>query len=229
MMPTQEKSSGSRTAEFAPVRLTILRTILVMAIAGVLAALLHLFIGRYYNTVWYDVTVALIASAIISPVFLYPSYLTAHQLRRANAFILKQASSDHLTGLPNYFALSEEIEARLAQTDSEKGLAVHFIDVNAFKHVNNSLGHDFGNELLIEVALALRRAVAGRAFLARFAGDEFVIVQPISGSITEAKELVAQVRQEVARDYELRRHRVHVDITVGSAISPFHANAVVDS
>lgn len=220
-MDTRE--SPRLPANSSPLRLTVMRTVAVMILAAVIAAVLHVQIGQYHNTLWYDVAVALGAAAIIAPIFLYPTYMTAHRLRQANATILRQARRDNLTGLPNYFALSQEIRDRLASDRSEHGLAVHFLDLDHFKHVNDSLGHDFGNDLLVNVAQCLNAALSGRAFVARFAGDEFVVVQPVAGSVAEAKDLVAVIRQAAARDYHLHGRQVHVDLTIGTAIAPFHA------
>ena len=128
----QDLHSGG-TLESHPVGATIRQTAIVVALAVAAAVSLHLLIGRYYNTAWYDAIVALALSAAVSPLFLYPSNLLAHKLRQANATITEQARIDYLTQLPNYFALRQEIACRLSTHDNDGGLAVHFIDLNRFK------------------------------------------------------------------------------------------------
>ncbi len=109
-----------------PARLTLVQSILVTLLAVTMAAGLYVVIGVYYPTIWYQIFAALFISAILAPIFLYPSYRTSYRLRLANSVIRQQALTDHLTKLPNSFALSEELQARLTSRGQQQGLAVHF-------------------------------------------------------------------------------------------------------
>lgn len=84
-----------------------------------------------------------------------------------------RAVTDELTGLPNRAGLLEQL-AGMAGT----GAAVVFCDLNGFKAVNDSLGHDAGDAVLVQVARRLKQTVRGEDFVARLGGDEFVIVVP---------------------------------------------------
>lgn len=82
-----------------------------------------------------------------------------------------QATTDELTGLPNRAALAEHL-ARFVST----GVWVLFCDLNGFKDVNDTLGHAAGDSVLVQIARRLTRTVRSESFVARFGGDEFVIV-----------------------------------------------------
>jgi diguanylate cyclase (GGDEF)-like protein len=101
------------------------------------------------------------------------------------------ARHDTLTGLPNrtYFGelVVEDLEARAAQA-SERTVSLMIIDVDDFKHVNDTFGHIVGDELLMQVALRLRRTLPPEAVLARLGGDEFIIYR---GAVENAQQAEA--------------------------------------
>ena len=99
--------------------------------------------------------------------------------KKQESMIKKLAYQDTLTGLPNRRAFLDKLEQLI--TDSEKGkadFAVFFIDLDGFKKVNDSLGHDAGDELLKRVSVLLTGCVRGNDIVARLAGDEFMILLP---------------------------------------------------
>jgi diguanylate cyclase (GGDEF)-like protein len=95
----------------------------------------------------------------------------------------RYARTDTLTQLPNRVMLTEELERRIAEAADEGGaLAVHFIDLDGFKLVNDTMGHEAGDYLLQEVAQRLQGILRDSDFLARISGDEFIIVTPVNES-----------------------------------------------
>ncbi len=93
------------------------------------------------------------------------------------ALIAHQATHDTLTNLPNRNLMLERIQQAIRAADREQsGLAVVFIDLDHFKHVNDSLGHSAGDELIREIAERLRRCVRESDTVARIGGDEFVLL-----------------------------------------------------
>ena len=207
-----------------PARLTLIQSVLVTFLAVMMASGLWLEVGMYFPTIWYQIFAALLISAILAPIFLYPSYRTSHRLRLANGIIRRQAFTDHLTDLPNSFALAAELAARLSRKDQLQGLAVHFVDVDRFKQVNDSLGHDVGNAVLQAVATNLRDFVGARDFVARFGGDEFVIIQEGVSTESQAVDYAQRIRDAVSAHYELSDDNVDVDVTVGTAMAPLHGD-----
>lgn len=85
--------------------------------------------------------------------------------------------TDHLTGLPNRYAFEQSLNAAIAQyQETGQSFAVMFVDINDFKLINDRLGHDAGDQALIEIALRLRTHTRQSDLVARYAGDEFVIL-----------------------------------------------------
>jgi diguanylate cyclase (GGDEF)-like protein len=98
-----------------------------------------------------------------------------HQRRKLNAL----AYRDALTGLPNRAALFEKLQSEIgAARRSSREFAVHFLDLDGFKQINDTFGHAAGDEALREVALRLQGAVRESDTVARLGGDEFVVLQP---------------------------------------------------
>jgi len=99
------------------------------------------------------------------------------QLRRANAELSSFALTDPLTGLPNRRALLAELARALARGQREHGLVhVAFVDLDGFKAINDTHGHDAGDDFLAAVAARLATALRGGDFLGRYGGDEFVVI-----------------------------------------------------
>ena len=120
--------------------------------------------------------------------------VTTHQditeQRRSEAKIAHMALHDALTGLPNRVLLNERLEHALARAKRGEMVATHMLDLDHFKHVNDTLGHPAGDKLLQMVAERLRALVRETDTIARMGGDEFAIVQVA---------IVAAVRRHRAR------------------------------
>ncbi len=139
--------------------------------------------------------------------------------RSAEARISHLARYDSLTGLPNRVFLREQMEKALAAAGSNP-VAIMFVDLDQFKQVNDTLGHPRGDMLLRAVADRLRHLVRPSDIVARFGGDEFVIIQtPIAGS-DEAAALARRIVAALGETYEVDGHQVVIGASVGIALSP---------
>ena len=125
--------------------------------------------------------------------------------RRAEERLLHLAYHDPLTGLPNRAALMKHLQEALgrAQTDDRK-VALLFIDLDDFKLVNDSRGHEAGDRLLVEIGQRFRRTIEPGVFLARLSGDEFAVVidSDVSAATAEqtAETLLAALRPAILLD-----------------------------
>ena len=140
--------------------------------------------------------------------------------RRAEADLVHLAYHDALTGLPNRAYLLDTLERALIRARcTGRPMAVLLLDVDNFKVVNDSLGHDAGDVLLRVVAARLRDVVRAGDTVARFGGDEFVVVAEADCDVVEATALAARVKDVLAAPMVIDGRTVHVSASVGAAVS----------
>ena len=138
--------------------------------------------------------------------------------RIAEAKINHLARFDALTGLPNRNVLRDRMEQALAEWRPDNMCAIHFIDLDQFKQVNDTLGHTRGDMLLQAVAHRLRENIGDADVISRFGGDEFVILQAPVKSIEQGEALATRVLNAVAGTYDLDGHKVVVTASIGIAL-----------
>ena len=139
--------------------------------------------------------------------------------RNTEERINRLARFDVLTGLPNRNTFHEGLTQALAQLRPEEPLAVLFVDLDEFKQVNDTLGHPAGDQLLCEVTNRLRRIVPKADAVARFGGDEFVIMQrPAQTAASES--LARHLLESLSQPYEIEGHQVVIGASVGIAVAP---------
>jgi diguanylate cyclase (GGDEF)-like protein/PAS domain S-box-containing protein len=139
---------------------------------------------------------------------------------RAEERIAHMAHHDALTDLPNRTLLRERLEAALVYARRGESLAVHYLDLDHFKSINDTLGHSIGDELLKMVAERLRGCVREADTVARLGGDEFAIVQIGLNDITDAADLAQRILDLFRAPFEPGGHHITTDVSVGIAIAP---------
>src|SRR5581483_6169414 len=142
--------------------------------------------------------------------------------RRAEQQITHLAHYDALTDLPNRALFHERLQQELADLGPGQRIAVHYIDIDEFKSVNDSLGHLIGDELLKSVAANLIRCVGTAGFVARLGGDELAIVQTGVSTIDEVTDLVMSVYTAIRTPFECAGHQLTTDASIGIALAPEH-------
>jgi diguanylate cyclase (GGDEF)-like protein len=138
----------------------------------------------------------------------------------AEAKINHMARFDALTGLPNRTILRNRMEATMAESTAGIFCAIHFIDLDQFKQVNDTLGHSRGDMLLLAVADRLRNTVRQTDVVARFGGDEFVVLQTPVKDVEEASSLAERILQTVGTTYNIDGNEVAVSASIGIAFAP---------
>ncbi|QCU72822.1 EAL domain-containing protein [Luteimonas yindakuii] len=152
----------------------------------------------------------------------------SESIRRHDRDVRRMAYTDALTGLSNRLAFREVLDQRLIESGgAARGLALLFADIDDFKRVNDTLGHDAGDEVLVQFSERIRDTVerfGGGATLSRFGGDEFVIL--LEGDergqhLRETASLLAGVLvEELSRPIVVRERPVHLGISVGITLFP---------
>ncbi|MGL3109352.1 bifunctional diguanylate cyclase/phosphodiesterase [Bradyrhizobium sp. BR 1432] len=146
--------------------------------------------------------------------------------RRTEERITHLAHYNALTDLPNRAMFHEHLREELGAIADGEEIAVHYIDIDEFKGVNDALGHLVGDELLKSVAQSLRRCAGPMDFVARLGGDEFAIVQSAVTSLEEVNELVARVFETIRMPFDCMGHHLTTDASIGIALAPRHGTAL---
>lgn len=136
------------------------------------------------------------------------------------------ARRDYLTGLPNRALLAERLEHALTLADREaRTLAVLFLDLDRFKHINDSMGHSVGDHLLKQVAQRLSAVVRREDTLVRMGGDEFVVLMEHFHHERDAALLADKVIQSLAAPLEVNDLPVYLTTSIGISLYPRDARS----
>ena len=128
------------------------------------------------------------------------------------------AHYDALTDLPNRVLFREQLERALA--DPGQRVAVLYLDLDHFKHVNDTLGHPVGDALLKDMATRLRGCVGTADVVARLGGDEFAIIQTAVAAAADTTALVHRIHAAIRETYHIAGHLLVADASIGIAIAP---------
>ena len=167
---------------------------------------------------------ALISSTAFILVFLYGSLrrLSIEQ-RAAQARFAHQATHDSLTGLYNRPAVMEYIARKLADGEQEAslgGFALLLLDLDGFKTVNDSFGHDAGDDLLKQAAARIEVALRDSDYVARLGGDEFLIVVPQVSDEESAMRIGKKLVEMIGAPYVLTGRQSKVTVSIGISMFP---------
>jgi diguanylate cyclase (GGDEF)-like protein/PAS domain S-box-containing protein len=136
-----------------------------------------------------------------------------------------QATHDPLTGLPNRILLLDQLAAALGRARRhQKALAVLFLDLDHFKVVNDSLGHSLGDRLLMSIADRLKVALRPGDTIARFGGDEFILLCEQLDDPDDAITIARRVEQALSGPFELDDAEIYVGVSIGIAFSDRDSN-----
>jgi diguanylate cyclase (GGDEF)-like protein/PAS domain S-box-containing protein len=171
---------------------------------------------------WITVTVVpQYAAGADTPTQLLSLFSDITELKQAEETLRVQAQTDALTGLMNRDAVLRQLDTRLADPASNR-VALLYIDLDRFKIVNDMLGHAAGDELLISAARRMRDAVASEGLVARFGGDEFVVVCTFDDDPQRPERLARHVQHAFAESFRVYTDDFTLTTSIGIARAPDH-------
>lgn len=154
----------------------------------------------------------------------YASHLSAIAIerKRIEEQMQHQASYDTLTGLPNRRMFRDRLHEEIDKAErGGESLALLFIDLDRFKEVNDTMGHEIGDLLLVEAAQRIRAGIRETDTVARLGGDEFIVILPRVDDMSHLGRIAQNIVNAMTKPFRLDTHTVYVSTSIGIAVYPF--------
>ncbi|MDX6630093.1 MAG: hypothetical protein QOH00_2339, partial [Gaiellales bacterium] len=150
------------------------------------------------------------------------------ELRHLSELNRHQALHDSLTGLPNRVSFGEQVEHAISVADKDgTQLAVLLMDLDRFREINDTLGHRYGDLLLVELARRLESVLRRSDTVARLGGDEFgILVRQLSASAIDLDQALARILAALEQPFEVDGLPLHIEASIGVANFPAHGRGV---
>lgn len=145
---------------------------------------------------------------------------TVLELKASEAQAHHLAFHDVLTGLPNRALFEDRLNHAVARRQDGEQVAVMMLDLDRFKHVNDTLGHPAGDSLIRDFAVRLSKLVGGEDTITRLGGDEFAIVQVCPAGAEEPKALCERILAMAQEPYDVLGNQIFVGTSIGLVLSP---------
>jgi diguanylate cyclase (GGDEF)-like protein/PAS domain S-box-containing protein len=144
-------------------------------------------------------------------------------LKKGEKKVYYNANYDSLTKLPNRTYFNKELETILKEADKENyQVALFFIDIDKFKEVNDTYGHNVGDKMLVNVSKRLLNSIRENDVIARIGGDEFVLISKNIKNEDNVRQLAANLKKKIKEPMEVENQIFYVGLSIGVAIYPQH-------
>jgi len=151
------------------------------------------------------------------------------KLREQQDMLYYQAHHDHLTGLPNRILFNDRLEKGIQKSSRQQTkLALLFIDLDNFKEVNDSLGHDIGDKVLKVVAEQFKTCIHKADTLARLGGDEFMVILEDLKKEEDAALLAHKILEISKEPIKVGKHTLHISASIGVSLYPSDTTDILD-
>ena len=172
--------------------------------------------------IWCRTVLTLVRDASGAPIHVIGMLEDISERKRDEEALVHRVLHDGLTGLPNRQLLLERLRQAIERPDRPAhaaGTAVIFLDLDGFKRVNDGLGHDAGDRLLVEVADRLRECLRPGDTAARFAGDEFVVIAENVVSLDQAQQLAVRLGRRIEDPFAISGQRIAITVSIGVSMT----------
>ncbi len=169
------------------------------------------------NRIWICENAWLVTDDDGQPLFYEGTIVGATDRIAAEAEIAHLAHHDNLTGLPNRLMFLKKLREALLSPNTASSVAVHCLDLDHFKNVNDTLGHEAGDRLLIAAARRLRSSIKSTDVLARLGGDEFTILQYGVRQPSDVSALASRIVSKMQEPFMIGDKQVNIGVSVGVA------------
>ncbi|MGI5243827.1 diguanylate cyclase domain-containing protein [Dactylosporangium sp. CA-139066] len=161
-----------------------------------------------------------VGTLALAPLVMLRIHGLARQREQAERALAHQAGHDELTGLPNRAELHRRLDAALAQEhEQEPDVVLLFCDLDGFKPINDRLGHAAGDELLVALAARLRAGLRAGETVARYGGDEFILLARAADRDAAVRRLTGHIRAALSEPFEVAGEPVTVGASIGAVAS----------
>lgn len=182
-------------------------------------------LGRDYF--WLTLLLGALGSVLI--LIINGSIIYFLSIKNSKALLWKQANFDTLTGLPNRDLLRDRLTQEIRKADrSGFPVAVMLIDLDQFKEVNDTLGHDVGDLLLNDAAQRILKCLRKSDTVARLSGDEFIVLLPQLAQIFHVDDIAQKIVMSLSEPFHLRNEITHISASIGITLYPNDATSIED-
>lgn len=179
------------------------------------------FRGLDASNIWLHATGSVIRNEQGEPVRIVGAVADITERKQSEEHIIRLAYHDSLTGLPNRLLFKERLEAALEKTTKDS-LAVLMIDLDQFKFVNDTLGHQAGDMVIREVADRLSSCIGSNNTIARIGGDEFIVLLPSIQGEETVRRTADQMLLRLSEPFYLEGHELLMTASIGMSLYPEH-------
>ena len=173
------------------------------------------------SLIWCRTVMTLVRDAAGRPAHVIGMLEDISDRKRDEEELVHRALHDGLTGLPNRELFLDRLRLAIEQRErpSTSGTAVIFLDLDGFKRVNDSMGHDAGDRLLVAVAGRLNEGLRPGDTAARFGGDEFVVIAACVASLDQATQLAVRLGRSIEEPFSLDGENIAITVSIGVAMT----------
>ena len=143
--------------------------------------------------------------------------------------LIFNSKHDELTGLPNRISLLEHLKELINQMNYHKGkIALLLLDLDDFKELNDSLGHELGDKVLQKISKNITQQLKNTTYLARLGGDEFCLVISSLKSVNDASSIALELLQLFELPIQIKHHEIYISGSIGISIFPEHGTTPIE-